>query len=80
MKINAVGELTSGAKIGIYNIGHTTAFTSGYNTYNANSKARDFFFSNDANKILSKNGNREQTFADGPTKAELNDTITEAEE
>jgi len=64
LKINVVGQLASGAKIGVFNAYGANAFTTGYNTYNESSEASAFFFSNDSNKTIKKNDDGELIFAD----------------
>ena len=59
LKINIVGALENGAQIGIFNNSQTAAFTNGYKTYNPNDDPKDYFFSNDGNRFIMRDPNKE---------------------
>ena len=62
--IEIVGKLENGARIGVYNYMGDKSITTGYNTYNQDSEAKAFFFSNDSSKTIKKNSDGELIFAD----------------
>ena len=59
LKINIVGALENGAQIGIFNNNQTAAFTNGYKTHNPDDDAANYFFSNDGNRFIMRDANRE---------------------
>ena len=52
LKIKIAGELESGAQIGIFYNGQTSAFTNGYKTNNPDDDPADYFFSNESNYLI----------------------------
>ena len=59
LKINVIGAFESGAQIGIFNNSQTAAFTNGYKTHNPNDDPKDYFFSNDGNRFIMRDANKE---------------------
>ena len=57
--IEIVGELQSGAKIGVYNYMNGNEITTGYNTYNPDDDPANYFFSDDEKFTLIKDDNGE---------------------
>ena len=59
LKINVIGAFESGAQIGIFNNNQTAEFTSGFDANNPGGAPADYFFSNDSNRFIMRDANKE---------------------